>query len=171
MFNQSIFEASVEEIALEDPEYPYIVSVLHKATRTNGIDALLSENEVDILVSPTGRPSVLIDPMNGDRYIGGVGATSLAAIAGYPHLTAPMGVVHGLPVGVSFIGAAHDDARVLAAGHAYESVRTKWRRLNSDCPSTGPKSFRRPREQGGSIDFTSRRTTGSGSRLTRCDLA
>ena len=120
LFDQSIFEASVEEIALEDPEYPYIVSVLHKATRTNGIDALLSENEVDILVSPTGRPSFLIDPMNGDSYIGGVGATSLAAIAGYPHLTAPMGVVHDLPVGVSFIGAAQDDARVLAAGHAYE---------------------------------------------------
>jgi amidase len=53
-----------------------------------------------------------------------MGAGSLAAIAGYPHLTVPMGAVEGLPVGLSFIGAQWDDARVLEAGAAYERART-----------------------------------------------
>ena len=47
---------------------------------------------------------------------------SLAAVAGYPHLTVPMGQVRGLPVGLSFIGAKWDDARILALGYAYEQA-------------------------------------------------
>ena len=53
-----------------------------------------------------------------------VGAGNLPAIAGYPHLTVPMGAIEGLPVGLSFISTAWDDARVLAAGTAYEKART-----------------------------------------------
>ena len=47
-------------------------------------------------------------------------ASRLAAVAGYPHLTVPMGQVQGLPVGMSFIGAKWDDARILSLGHAFE---------------------------------------------------
>ena len=48
--------------------------------------------------------------------------SQLPAVAGYPHLTVPMGAVEGLPIGLSFIGTAWDDGRVLAAGHAYEQA-------------------------------------------------
>lgn len=44
----------------------------------------------------------------------------MAAAAGYPHLSVPMGTVHGVPVGVSFIGAKDSDAKILAYGFAYE---------------------------------------------------
>ena len=43
-------------------------------------------------------------------------------MAGYPHLTVPMGQVGGLPVGLSFIGGRWQDARMLALGYAYEQL-------------------------------------------------
>ena len=55
------------------------------------------------LIGPTMPPAWKIDAVNGDQISGG-GAGSLAAVAGYPHLTVPMGLVKGLPVGLSFIG-------------------------------------------------------------------
>jgi amidase len=61
--------------------------------------------------------------VTGDRFLG-IGAGSLAAIAGYPHLTVPMGAVEGLPVGLSFMGAKWQDHGVLQAGAAYERART-----------------------------------------------
>jgi len=63
----------------------------------------------------------LIDLVNGDR---GTGSSSnIPAIAGYPHLTVPMGKVAGLPVGLSFIGKANDEQTLLSLGYAYERVR------------------------------------------------
>ena len=66
-------------------------------------------------------PAWKIDAANGDQ-IGGAGAGGLAAIAGYPHLTVPMGVVMGLPVGLSIIGPAWSEARLLSYGYAYEQA-------------------------------------------------
>lgn len=88
-----------------------------------GIDRLLRENSVTVLIAPTENPAWPINLVTGDHYIP-VGAGSLAAIAGYPHLTVPMGAVEGLPVGLSLIGAKWDDARVLRLGAAYERART-----------------------------------------------
>ncbi len=61
-----------------------------------------------------------IDPTNGDVWPNWAGAGWMAAGAGYPHLSVPMGTVHGIPVGLSFISARDDDAAVLAFGYAYE---------------------------------------------------
>jgi amidase len=47
-----------------------------------------------------------------------------ARIAGYPHLTVPMGAVAQLAGGISFMGARRSDHAVLKAGAAYERVRT-----------------------------------------------
>jgi amidase len=69
-------------------------------------------------------PAWLIDAVHGDQIAGG-GAGSLAAVAGYPHLTVPMGAVKGLPVGLSFIGPRWSDARILAFGHDYEQASQK----------------------------------------------
>jgi amidase len=43
-------------------------------------------------------------------------------VAGYPHLTVPMGQVGGLPVGLSFIGAAWSERTLLGYGYAYEQA-------------------------------------------------
>ena len=88
-----------------------------------GIDALLAKNNVTVLIAPTEGPAGMIDLVTGDHFLS-VGAGSLAAIAGYPHLTVPMGSVEGMPVGLSFIGAQWDDKHMLDLGAAYERART-----------------------------------------------
>ena len=87
-----------------------------------GVDRLLRENDVAALIAPTSGPAWSIDLVNGD-YVVDVGAGSLPAVAGSPHLTVPMGAVEGLPVGLSFIGRAWDDAAILRIGAAYERAR------------------------------------------------
>ncbi|MFO1254548.1 MAG: amidase [Sphingomonadaceae bacterium] len=89
----------------------------------DGIDRLLADNKVAVLIAPTEGPAWPIDLVTGDHFMS-VGAGTLAAVAGYPHLTVPMGDVEGLPVGLSFIGARWDDKHVLEMGAAYERART-----------------------------------------------
>ena len=94
------------------------------------------------MVGPTMAPAWPIDAVNGDQIAGG-GAGSLAAVAGYPHLTVPMGTVKGLPVGLSFIGPQWSDALILSLGYAYEQAsrrRVEPRFLPSieESPEIGP---------------------------------
>ena len=95
-----------------------------RAAGAEGVDRLLAEHRVSLLVAPTEGPAWPIDLVLGDHFTGGVGAGNLAAIAGYPHLSVPMGTVEGLPVGLSIMGAKLDDVAVLRAGAAYEKART-----------------------------------------------
>ncbi len=88
-----------------------------------GIDALLAKNNVVALIAPTEGPAWAIDLVTGDHF-SAVGAGSLAAIAGYPHLTVPMGSVEGLPIGLSFMGPKWGDKTMLDLGAAYERART-----------------------------------------------
>lgn len=88
-----------------------------------GIDKLLADNKVVALIAPTEGPAWPIDLVTGDHFIS-VGAGTLAAVAGYPHLTVPMGDVEGLPVGLSLIGGKWSDKLVLELGAAYERART-----------------------------------------------
>ena len=75
--------------------------------------------EATVLVEPTYGPAWLSEPVYGDQY-GGPSASELPAVAGYPNLTVPMGLVRGLPVGLSFIATRYSDGTVLNAGYAYE---------------------------------------------------
>jgi amidase len=83
-----------------------------------GISRLLAEHGLDMLVAPTTGATWRIDVASGDQFPGSF--STLPAVSGYPHLTVPMGEVHGLPVGISFIGAPWTEDRLLAAGYAFE---------------------------------------------------
>lgn len=122
LFNQDIFYASDARGPVSDPEFLAIRERLLKAARDEGIDALLAEHDVDVLVAPSGPLAPLIDVVNGDVWPSWVGFGSMAAIAGYPHLTVPMGGFRGVPLGVSFIGTAGQDVEILAFGYAYEQA-------------------------------------------------
>lgn len=87
----------------------------------SGIDALLRTQRLDAIICPTNDPAWKTDLAKGDSDVRC--ASTPAAVAGYPHLTVPMGLVGGLPVGLSFMGAAWTEARLLGFGHAYERVR------------------------------------------------
>lgn len=121
-FGQDLFEQAIE--ATDEAAYIKARDTNLAATRGGGIDKLLAVHKVALLVAPTTGPAWPSDLIYGDNFPGRVGAGSLAAIAGYPHLTVPMGAVEGLPVGLSFMGAKWSDAQVLKAGAAYERTRT-----------------------------------------------
>ena len=120
LFDQDLFEQA--EATSLDEAYRTARETSLRLAGPEGIDRLLRDNNVVALVSPTRPAAWLIDAVHGDTSPGGGSAGSLAAVAGYPHLTVPMGRVRGLPVGISFMGAKWDDARILALGYAYEQA-------------------------------------------------
>ncbi len=121
-FDQALFEQALA--ATDEAAYREALETNLAATRRDGIDRLLAEHEVDVLVAPTAGPAWVTDLVNGDSFSGSIGAGSLAAIAGYPHLTVPMGAVERLPVGISFMGGKWQDHAVLKIGAAYERARS-----------------------------------------------
>jgi amidase len=121
-FGQDLFEQALETTDAE--AYTKNLATLRRLTRAEGIDKLLAENKVAFLVAPTEGPAWTTDLVNGDNFTNGIGAGYLAAIAGYPHITVPMGGVEGLPVGLSIMGGQWQDHAVLKAGAAYEKART-----------------------------------------------
>ena len=122
LFGQDLFERAEKTKGLGDPAYRKARQVSFTAAGPNGIDKLLRDYKVVALVGPTMPPAWKIDAANGDQIAGG-GAGSLAAVAGYPHLTVPMGLVKGLPVGLSFIGPKWSEQLLLNLGFAYEQAR------------------------------------------------
>jgi amidase len=122
LFGQETFLRADKTKGLDDPAYKKAREISFRAAGPNGIDKLLKDNRVVALVGPTMPPAWMIDVANGDQIAGG-GAGSLAAVAGYPHLTVPMGLVKGLPVGLSFIGPKWSEQLLLDLGYAYEQAR------------------------------------------------
>ncbi|MFM7377698.1 MAG: amidase [Erythrobacter sp.] len=121
-FNQDLFEQALETTDAE--AYAKNLATLRRLTRSEGIDRLLADNKVTFLVAPTQGPAWSTDLVNGDNFNGRIGAGYLAAIAGYPHITVPMGGVEGLPIGLSIMGSQWQDHAVLKAGAVYEKART-----------------------------------------------
>jgi len=119
LFGQETFVKAEATKGLDDPAYQTARATSLRIAGHDGIDAMLAADHLDALVSPTMPPAWKIDAANGDQIKGG-GAGGLAAVAGYPHLTVPMGAVMGLPVGLSIIGPAWSEARLLGYGYAYE---------------------------------------------------
>ena len=124
LFGQDLFEQAEATKGLDDDGYQTARATSLRLAGTEGIDKLLREHDVVALVGPTMPPAWLIDSVNGDQISGG-GAGGLAAVAGYPHLTVPMGTVKGLPVGLSFIGPKWSDALILSLGYDYEQASKK----------------------------------------------
>lgn len=122
-FKQETLELANKKGDLNSKEY--LDAVNNTTTITRGvIDKLLKDNKLDAIAAPTNGPAVCIDLVNGD-YDNGYSFSGPAAMAGYPHITVPMGFVHGLPVGLSFISTAYDEAGIIKLGYAYEQASKK----------------------------------------------
>jgi len=116
-FRQELFVQAADTPGLDDPEYIDKRERIERTAR-QGIQALLEEHGLDALIAPTTSAAWSIDRINGDHFLGG--SSSYPAIAGYPNITVPMGYLHGLPVGLSWIGPAFAEKRLLALAAAYE---------------------------------------------------
>src|SRR5262245_61946219 len=118
LFGQELFEQAEGMGGVDDRAYLAVHDRVRAGARS-AIDNMLRDHGVDALIAPTMGPAWATDVLNGDHLVGG-SASTLPAVAGYPHVTVPMGEVGGLPVGLSFIGTAWSDARLLAFAYAYE---------------------------------------------------
>jgi amidase len=121
LFGQDLFEQAEATQGLND-DYRRARETSLRLAGAEGIDRMLREHNVVALVAPTRPAAWIIDAVHGDVSPGGGIAGSLAAVAGYPHLTVPMGQLRGLPVGLSFIGPRWSDALILSLGYAYEQA-------------------------------------------------
>ena len=124
-FEQSKFERALATRGIKDPDYIEARRKCVQLARTEGIEKTLAEHSLDALVAPTGDPAWMLDTVLGDPDI--FFFSTAAAVAGLPHLTVPMGFVRGLPVGLSFVGAAWSEGTLLKFGYAFEQV-TQMRR-------------------------------------------
>ena len=119
-FGQEHFLAAQKKGGLDAKEYLEALAANQRLSRAEGIDKVLAENNLDALVAPTTGPAWLVDFIKGDA--AGNSFTSPAAVAGYPHVTVPAGSVQGLPCGLSFVGAAWSEPRLIALAYAYEQA-------------------------------------------------
>ena len=120
-FGQELFEQAQKKGPLTDSKYKAARAKCLRYARTEGIDAVMTKYRLDALIAPTQGPVWLIDLVNGDGG-GGGSFTQPAAVAGYPHITVPMGLVQGLPVGLSFVGRAWAEPTLLKLAYAYEQA-------------------------------------------------
>ena len=120
LFGQDLFEAAEATHGLDDAAYRAARAESLRITGVEGIDRLLAEHRLDALVSPTTGPTWKVDLIYGDA--GPPAVATFPAVAGYPHVTTPMGLTGGLPIGLSFIGPKWSDARVLALAEAWEAL-------------------------------------------------
>jgi amidase len=118
-FGQEIFEMAVEKGPLTDKAYRDALAKNHRLARTEGIDRAVLTHRIDAIVAPTGGPAWPTDLINGDHF--GGGSSALAAVAGYPNITVPAGLVFGLPVGLSFFGPAWSDAVLIGLARGFEA--------------------------------------------------
>ncbi len=119
-FGQERMEQAVKKGALSARRYLAALEKNQNLSR-RGIDELLQKYRLQALVAPSGVPAWMIDLVNGDQP-SGASPTSPAAVAGYPHITVPMGYIQGLPVGISFFSTAWQEANLFRFAYAYEQA-------------------------------------------------
>jgi amidase len=120
LFDQELLRQAEAKGPLTEKAYKDARAACLKATRSNGIDTVLAQHKLDAIVTLTSGPAWLIDTVNGDADSGG--CSSPAAIAGYPHITVPAGLFRGLPIGLSFFGAAFSEPTLIKLGSGFEAA-------------------------------------------------
>ncbi|MCA8831067.1 amidase [Hymenobacter pini] len=134
-FQQEILESSDKLEGLSSPKYQAALRKSHEGAKA-ALDGVLRQQKLDGIVAITNAPARCIDLINGDGG-GGPGFSSPAAMAGYPHITVPMGQAHGLPVGLSFVGGAYQEGPLLALAYAYEQASKKRKAPEFKAPFVG----------------------------------
>jgi len=126
-FNQDIFDlANALAPGPDDPQpifggltYNQALAIDHNAG-VNGIDAAISQFQLDAVVSATDNPAWATDLLYGDHFI--FGTSGLAAGPGYPIIQVPAGVVFGVPLGISFFGTAFSEPTLIKLASGFEAA-------------------------------------------------
>jgi amidase len=117
-FGQELFVRAQAKGPLTEAAYRSALAKGRRLSRTQGIDATLTRHRLDAIVAPSNGPAWPTDLANGDHFTGG--SSSPAAVAGYPSITVPAGFAFGLPIGVSFTGAAWSEPTLIRLAAGFE---------------------------------------------------
>lgn len=119
-FDQELLVKAQAKGDLDSPDYLAALENNHRYARAEGIDQIMKEHQLDALFASTGGPAWINDYVNADHIIDGF--ASAPAVAGYPHITVPAGLLSGLPVGVSFAAGPYAEGMLLKLAYAYEQA-------------------------------------------------
>jgi amidase len=133
-FGQEILLRAQKKGPLTERAYLEALDKCRRYSRSEGIDRVMTEHQLDALVAHSGGPAAKTDLLMGDRDAGG--CSTPAAVAGYPNITVPAGDVMGMPVGICFFGRAFTENILLKIAYAFEQ-RTKARKAPNFLQSVG----------------------------------
>jgi amidase len=119
-FDQEIFEKAEKKGPLTDAAYLKARDAARRLAGKDGLLAALGTNKLDAVVAPSTAPAWLTDHVLGDHFAGA--GYGIAAVAGTPSLTVPMGESHGLPLGVTFMGPAYAEGELISFAYAFEQA-------------------------------------------------
>ncbi|HEX5488990.1 MAG TPA: amidase family protein, partial [Rhodanobacteraceae bacterium] len=124
-FGQELFVEAEAKGPLTDKVYRDALAKLQRLAGPEGIDRVMDAQHLDALLAPAQAPAWPIDLVNGDP--GSPSAYGPAAVAGYPSITVPAGLVHGLPVGMLFFGRKWSEPTLIGVAYAFEQITTmRW---------------------------------------------
>jgi len=119
-FGQETMVKAEEKADLSSTEYQKYLADCRWLSRAEGIDGAMDKLKLDALIAPTDSPAWPTDLVNGDHFSGS--SSTVPAVAGYPHVTVPMGFCFGLPVGISFFGRAWSEGVLIKLAYAFEQL-------------------------------------------------
>jgi amidase len=119
-FAQELFVQAEAKGPLTSPAYRKALAACARLARTEGLDAVIARHRLDAIAAPTGNPAWPTDLVNGDHFTGS--SSTPAAVARYPSVSVPMGLVRGLPVNLSFFGPAWSEPTLIRLAYAFEQI-------------------------------------------------
>jgi amidase len=126
-FTQDIFDLSNSLLEGADTPQPAFNGMTYNQAldddqnaTVNGIDAALTQFNLDAVMTATDNPAWATDLIYGDHFL--FGTSGLAAPGGYPIIQVPGGMVFGTPLGVSFFGTAFSEPKLITLASGFEAV-------------------------------------------------
>jgi amidase len=119
-FAQEIFEQAQAKGPLSEPAYTKARADARRLAGKDGLLAALTREKLDAVIAPSLSPAWPTDHVLGDHFVGA--GYGMSAVAGTPSLTVPIGDSHGLPLGITFMGAAYSEGELIGFGFALEQA-------------------------------------------------
>ena len=131
-FGQDLFERAQAKGPLTDEAYRKAHDDARRLAGPEGLLAAIDQQRLDAVVAPSMSPAWKTDHVLGDHFVGA--GYGMAAVAGTPSLSVPIGDSHGLPLGVTFMGRAYSEGELIGFGYALEQA-TKARKAPQFTPT------------------------------------
>ena len=135
-FGQELFERAQAKGPLSEPAYRTARESARRLAGKEGLLAALARDRLDAIVAPSMSPAWPTDHVLGDHFVGA--GYGMAAVAGTPSITVPVGDVHGLPLGLTIMGREYSEADLIALAYLIEQ-KMKSRRPPQFTPTLGSR--------------------------------